>query len=260
MLYQRDGYPDSNEVVICTVVKIWPGSVLVKLDEYDKKGMINIGEISPGRIRNIRDYVTLNKKIICKVLRVRGEYIDLSLRRVSENERRRKADEMKQEQKAEKTIELLAKKINKKPQQLYEKISSKAFEEYLYIFELFQEIGEDKKDIKVLKLDAKTSKILDELIKERFKPAIYEIKAKFSLSVYEENGVDIIKKHLSEIEKIKNKDIIDLKLSYVGAGDYSLKISTENGKEGEKFVESIGELLEEKFSKYDAKVSFNIIS
>ena len=62
------------------------------LDEFDKGGMIHISDVSPGRIRNIRDFVKEDKIVVCQVLRVSRErgYIDLSLRRVNDNQKRKK--------------------------------------------------------------------------------------------------------------------------------------------------------------------------
>ena len=85
MFYKKKGLPEVNDVVICTVKKVLPNSVFVEMDEYGKEGMVHISEVSPGRIRNIRDFVVEGKKIICKVLRINQErgHVDLSLRRVN---------------------------------------------------------------------------------------------------------------------------------------------------------------------------------
>ena len=85
MLLKKEGFPEEDELVMCTVTQVQFHSVFVTLDEYDKGGMIHISEVSPGRIRNIRDFVREGKKIVCKVLRVNEEkgHIDLSLRRVT---------------------------------------------------------------------------------------------------------------------------------------------------------------------------------
>ncbi len=101
MLYKREGMPEEDELVLCTVTAVHGHSVFAKLDEYGKTGMIHISEVSPGRIRNIRDYVVEGKKIVCKVLRidkVKG-HIDLSLRRVNAGQKKNKTNEIKQEQK-----------------------------------------------------------------------------------------------------------------------------------------------------------------
>ena len=68
MFYKKQGIPEENEIVICTVKKILPHGVFVSIDEYkDKEGLIHISEISPGRVRNIRDFVEEGKKIVCKI-------------------------------------------------------------------------------------------------------------------------------------------------------------------------------------------------
>ena len=110
MLLKKEDFPEEDELVMCTVTKVQFHSVFVRLDEYDKSGMIHISEVSPGRIRNIRDFVKESKKIVCKVLGITKEkgHIDLSLRRVTETQKRNKVDEIKQQQKAEKILEFVS--------------------------------------------------------------------------------------------------------------------------------------------------------
>ena len=76
-----------NDVVLCAVTRIESTGVFAKIEEYDCEGAITLSEISPGRIRNIREFVSVGKKIVCKVLRKNNDRIELSLRRVSAKER-----------------------------------------------------------------------------------------------------------------------------------------------------------------------------
>ncbi len=102
MAQKKQGFPEENEIVLCTVKKILPHGIFVSLDEYkSQEGLIHISEISPGRVRNIRDFVKEGKRIVCKILRVNKEknHIDLSLRRVNQAQRINKNTEHKQEQK-----------------------------------------------------------------------------------------------------------------------------------------------------------------
>src|SRR3989339_358149 len=121
MLLHKKGFPEEGELVLCTVTKLSSHSIFVDLDEYQKQGLIHITEVSPGRIRNIRDFVREGKKVVCLVLRINQErgYIDLSLRRVNESQKRAKIDEVKQEQKAEKIIEMLSHALKKEHKVLY---------------------------------------------------------------------------------------------------------------------------------------------
>ena len=77
---------DVGEIVMCTVDRIVGTIVFVKIDG-NGEGSIILSEIAPGRIRNLRDYVVPKKRIVCKILRISGDRIDLSLRRVTQKER-----------------------------------------------------------------------------------------------------------------------------------------------------------------------------
>jgi len=246
MLYRREGFPQEDELVFCTVTKIFHSSVFVVLDEYERSGMINISEIAPGRIRNIRDYVTQGKKIVCKVLRIdeKKGHIDLSLRRVNEAERKRKLEEIKQEQKAEKIIELSAKQLKEKTEELYNKVADKVFEKQPYLFLFFKDVGEGKAQIKDLGLAKKETDILQTIVSEKFKPPRIEIKSVLELKSYEPNGVEIIKKILGNIEKTSG-----ISLSYLGGGRYRINIESDSYKEAEKTLSVVESEILSKISK-----------
>ena len=116
---KKDEFPEEGELLLCTVTKIFGHSVFVNIEGFNRSGMIHISEISPGRIRNLRDYVVEGKKIICTVLRIHKDkgHIDLSLRRVNDGQKRKKLEEIKQEQKSKKLIELVGKELQKEEKQ-----------------------------------------------------------------------------------------------------------------------------------------------
>jgi len=234
MIYRKKGFPEEDDLVFCTVTKIQYNSVFVNLDEYDKQGMIHISEISPGRIRNIRDFVKENKKIVCKVLRINEEkgYIDLSLRRVTETQKRIKISEMQQEQKAEKILEILSKDLNIELKKVYEEVSEKVSSIYPNLNACFEDIANDKFSLEELKIDKRISKNLTELIKQRIKPKKIEINALFFLQSYKPEGVDDIKKILKKVEK-------DGEVIYEGAGKYKITVTSEDYKKAEKILKKI---------------------
>ena len=93
MYFKKQGFPREGEIVVCTVRKIMRTTVFVDLDGYiNREGIIHISEISPGRIRTIRDYVKEGKKVVCKVLRKNERYgnLDLSIRRVTTGQKLKK--------------------------------------------------------------------------------------------------------------------------------------------------------------------------
>lgn len=249
MLLRKQGFPEEGEFVMCTVSSVQPNGVFVRLDEYDKVGMINISEVSPGRIRNIRDFVKEGKIIVCKVLRVNLErnHIDLSLRRVSEGMRRNKVNEIKQEQKSEKILEFMAKKLKMPPEKLYSDIFQKISKKYSSLNSCFEDVSADAFNLEEAGIDKKISADLTALIKERIKPTQIEVKKEISLSTYSPEGIEAIKSILMDIEKYCD-------ISYLGGGRYSLSIVSIDYKEANKKMEDIEKKLEQKTREKDIKM------
>jgi len=256
MLYKKEGMPEEDELVLCTVTSVKHHSVFASLDEYEgKSGMIHISEVSPGRIRNIRDYVQKGKKVICKVLRVdkKKGHIDLSLRRVNEGQRREKSSKIKQEQKAEKIIESIAKKRKQNLKEMYDKISSKVFEKYEYIHECFKDVIDKKADLKKLGIKDKLAEELNEIIKEKIKPTEVQIKGILSVSSNASNGLEIVKKTLKRVEKL-GKGHTDI--SYAGAGKYNVIVKASDYKTAEKILENNIESAIKYIEKHGGKGEF----
>jgi len=255
MLLKKEGFPEEDELVMCTITKVQFHSVFAQLDEYDKGGMIHISEVSPGRIRNIRDFVKEGKKVVCKVLRVNPEkgHIDLSLRRVAETQRRNKVDELKQEQKAEKILEFVAKDLNVPLKKLFEGISNNISKKYSSLNEFFQAVVADNSLIKDSGLDAKDAKKLEEAIKIRIKEAAVKIEGKLKLTSFAPDGVDIIREALKKAEEAAKGNIM---IKYLGAGSYNIAISAKDYKEAEKLLKEATEKAIEYAKKNEGKGEF----
>ncbi len=235
MLRKKTGFPDEGELVMCTVTNVQFHSVFVKIEEYVKTGVIHISEISPGRIRNIRDFVKEGKVIVCKVLRINQErgHIDLSLRRVTEGQKRNKVNEIKQQQLAEKILEFVAKQLKKDLKSVYEGIEAKVFEVYDSLYECFEAAVKDDNLLKELGFPAELIKPLNETIKQRIKPPEVQIGGKLFLKTHDPAGVELIKKCLKQVEAV-NKELI--KVFYLGAGAYNLIVTSEDYKTAEKIL------------------------
>ncbi len=232
MFLKKKGFPEQDELVYCIVTSVQSHSVFVKLEEYGLSGMIHISEVAPGRIRNIRDFVVENKPIVCKVIGINQErgHIDLSLRRVTESQRRAKVNDIKQEQKAEKIVELVAKQLNVPVAQLYAQVSEKISDKFRSLFETFMAIAKDEASIAELALPKEVAQPLNDAVIQRIKPPIVEIKGKLSLVSYDPDGVSLVKDALKLAEKE------GAFVSYLGAGTYMVKVTDENYKSAEQVI------------------------
>ncbi len=240
MLLKKQDFPEESDLVLCTVGSVQFHSVLVDLDEYGKSGLIHISEVAPGRIRNIRDYVKEGKKVVCKVLRINKEkgYIDLSLRRVNESEKKRKIEEVKREQNAEKIVEIAAKKIGVKTEDLYKDISGKILVDYNSMHAFFENVVKDSSLLDSLGLDKKHLKIIEETVSQRIKPIEVEITGKLKITSYAPDGIIIIKDSLKKAEEAAKGKI---SINYLGSGLYRFMIKAADYKDAEKSLKNATE-------------------
>lgn len=232
MYFKRQGIPEEGELVFCTVTNVQYNSVFVEIEEYKKSGLIHISEISPGRIRNIRDFVKEGKMIVCKVIKIdtqRGN-IDLSLRRVTEMQKRRKTDERKQEQKAEKIIESLASQIKKEPLDVYKEVTAILLPKFDMLQYAFEDVVENNQSLLKLGISKDYADKLEELIREKIKPKKVIVGGSLFLCSYDENGLDIVKKALKSANDVSPT----ISIRYLGAGSHSIEVEAKDYKEAEK--------------------------
>jgi translation initiation factor 2 subunit 1 len=229
---------ESGDIVLCTVDHIVGTTVFVHIEGHGE-GSIVFSEIAPGRIRNIRDYVVPKKKIVCKILRISGDRIDLSLRRVTLKEQK----ELKEENKQEKSsISILRTVLKEKAEEAIKNILGQGS-----ISHFLQTARENPKELENLigKQDAK--KVIDILNTQKQKKTI--IKKEITLKSQDPNGVEIIK---DIFEKIN-----DVEIRYISAGKYSLKKEAEDAKDADQKLKEIIEIIEKKAKSYG--MDFSII-
>ncbi len=245
MFYKKKGIPQDGDIVLCTVKKILTHSVFVSLDEYnDLEGMLHISEVSPGRIRNLRDFVVPEKKIVCKVIKIQNEkHIDLSLRRVPSNLRMEKMNEYKQEIKSEKLLEFVGKSLKISLEDMYNKVGYKAIEEYRLLSIFFQNVLLDNTILKRLEIEDKIAKPLLEIIKDKIKIPEVDISGTLVLQSYKENGINIIKNAL--VKEIKD----NIKISYLSAPRYRISVKSKDYKTAENILKNTADKIIETVKK-----------
>ena len=236
MLYRKQGFPEEDEIVLCTVTSVQYNSVFCTLDAYGKSGMIHISEVSPGRIRNLRDFVQEGKKIVCKILRVDLErgHIDLSLRRVNEGQRREYNGIIKQEQKAEKIIEGLAAELKKPVGEVYAAIATPILQQYEYLCLAFQDHVDETADLRTLGVPAAYQDLLIARVIDKIKPKRVSIGGTLSLTTYAENGIVVVRDALAAAQRASK----DLRLNYLGSGKYQVTVEAEEYKDAEETLKS----------------------
>jgi translation initiation factor 2 alpha subunit (eIF-2alpha) len=223
---------EEGQIVLCTVDKIVGTTVFVKIEE-DGEGTITTSEISPGRIRNLRDYVVPGKKIVCKILSTdRG--VKLSLRRVKQHEKKELLDRISKERSYKAILKTV---LGKKSEEVVEKITN----DYS-LADFFEAIKEDPKIITKYLTKESSDKILKILESKKEKPK--QIKQILRLSSKSPEGINAVKKVIRDSCKNSKCDV-----SYLAAGKYSLSITGSNFKEVKSEINKVIENVEKNSKK-----------
>ena len=217
---------EEGDLVLCSVDKIVGTVVFVKIEGEEKEGSIVLSEIAPGRIRNLRDYVVPKKKIVCKILRISSERMDLSLRRVTQNEKKQIMEEYNQEKSYGSILKSI---LGESSKQIIDKIKEK---DSLYNF--FEQVKKTPEILTKLVGNENAKRIAQILSKQKIKKSI--IKKEFGLTSIKPNGLELIRELLGNIK--------DFEINYLAAGKFSIKIQSEDPKKEEKKLRIILENVE----------------
>ncbi len=142
MVVRRKELPDVGELVVATVREVYDYGAYLNLDEYGGlEAYLPWSEVASRWVRSIHDVVKPGQKVVVKVIRVhrRRKTVDVSLKRVTDSERKRKMAQWKREQKALKILEIIGQKKGKTLEEVYELVGRKLENAYGDLMTAFEE-------------------------------------------------------------------------------------------------------------------------
>lgn len=238
--------PEENEVVLATVRKIIPYGVFCLLPEYNNtEAFLHVSEVASRWIKNIREFVSENDKIVVKILHVDHEkgQIDISLRRVNEEEKRNKLESIKRTARSKKLLQLALQK-SKVPMKL-EDLSAKLEEIYGEAYWAFEAILENDNALAQVQLPEPLKKEIVEIVCKSIRKARVSVGAEFTLKCFGSKGIEDIKQ-LIGAALTNEQDII---IRYLGAPRYGLECFSSNYKDANKKLEKIINKLQSSIPK-----------
>ncbi|MEM0253809.1 MAG: translation initiation factor IF-2 subunit alpha [Candidatus Bathyarchaeia archaeon] len=244
MALKKPEWPEPGDLVVCTVESITDYGAYVKLDEYDKTGLLHISEVSSSWVRNIRDYVREGQKVILKVIRVDTEkgHIDLSLRRVTKREKIEKTLSWKRERKAEALLRIVAERAGITFEEALEKVSV-VIEKY-GLYEGFEKAAKEGAEILIKSgVPENIANIFAEVAKERIRLPSAKVRGIVELKCLRPNGVNVIKEaflNASKLERLKN---VDIKFYVVAAPKYCIEVTASNYKDAETILQKVADKI-----------------
>tara|TARA_B100001750_G_scaffold239100_1_gene246673 strand:+ start:575 stop:1378 length:804 start_codon:yes stop_codon:yes gene_type:complete len=257
MTTETQELPEVGEIVIATVKKTGDHGAYVSLDEYDNiQGFLHISEIAPGWVRKVTKFVKEGDKKVLLVKKIQEDRaeIDLSLKQISKEQRKKKLLDVKRfekEQSILKNIQDKAKLSSEEVDGLEEKLLSK----YKSVYDAIIDIA--TKNISLiddLKISKKITDEIEDLSKKINLPTV-EIRGILEMTSRKPDGIEIIKKML--LDAIKESQNEKIEILYLGAPKYRLSIIAQDFKTAEKTLKPIVEKIEKNVSKLDGTFKFS---
>ena len=240
MVNQEGTTPEEGELVVATIKTVKQNGAYVDLDEYDGiEGFIFIGEIASGWVKNIRGFVREGQRVICKVMRTRrdGTSLELSLKSVSEERRRDRLQEWKNEQRAQQLLKVLGEKVGWSDDDVAEQ-SLELIEAFGGLYAAFEEAAMQEGALENAGFEGEWLPSFIEIAVENIIPPFVEVRGTLTLSINVNDGVSIIRSALEAAESLSNaEEEIDVKCFYDGAPSYRIELKAPDFKVAESMWE-----------------------
>jgi translation initiation factor 2 subunit 1 len=251
MSEHKPQWPETGDLVMATIESVMDYGAYANLDEYHRRGFLHISEISSARIRNVRDFVRENQKMVLKVLRVDVEkgHIDLSLRRVTKRERIEKVKSWKKDRKGEALLHAVAEKLGLPVDEVYQKAGI-IMEQKYGLYEGFEKVVRDGQEV-LTKLDIPEDivKVIAQVAEERIKIKLVKVKGVLEVRCMKPNGVKCIQDAFMSAKKSQKTKDAKIEFYVIAAPRYSVEVSADNWKRAEELIEKVGENVVENITK-----------
>ena len=252
------GWPTSGELVVGRVDEIEDFGVFVDLEEYeDKRGLVHVSEVASGWIKNVRDHVNVDQMVVCKVLEVDedAQQVDLSIKDVNDHQRSEKVQEWKNEQKADKWMELAF--GDDLDDETFGRVANELIEEYGSLYDGFEEAAiHGPEALEGTDLEDDELEAVVETARENVSVPYVTVTGYVDLEAPGPDGVEDVRDALEAAEgdgvpastdgssegpedspSSGVPEEVDLEVAYVGAPEYRIRVQAPNYKTAESQLE-----------------------
>jgi translation initiation factor 2 subunit 1 len=255
--FRKREFPELGELVIATPTKIYDHGAYVKLDEFDKIGYVPIGEVASVWVRNIRDFIKEGQKLVLKVIRVdeKKGHIDLSLKRVTDREKKEKLIQWKRFKKSEKIFEEITKKLNMPISEAIDKIAIPLEDQFGDFYAALEATVINGPKVLIDKgIKKEWADTIYEIAKHHIEIPLVEVSGVLTLTSKKPKGIEDIKEALLSGE-INNKDA-KVEITYLGAPRYRIRVIARDYKTAENILKECTEKIINKITQLGGTGSF----
>lgn len=258
MAESKPEWPEAGDLVMATIETVADYGAYAKLDEYGKRGLLHVSEISSSWIRNIRDFVREGQKTALKVLRVDSEkgHIDLSLRRVTKRERIEKVKSWKKVRKAEALLKEIAEKAGLSTLEIYAKAGA-LMDEHYGLYDAFERVAkEGPGPLTKIGVPDDLAKVFAEVAAERIHVKLVKVKGTLEVRCLKPNGVNLVKDAFLKAKKAEKAKDVNIQFSVITAPKYRLEVLAENYKQAEDIFQKVSHIVVADITEVGGQGSF----
>jgi len=218
-MMKSSSWPEAGDYVVCNVTNVTDFGAYVELEEYkNREGFIHISEIKAGWVKYVRDYIREGQKVVCKV---------------NDHQKRAKVQLWKNEQKAERWLEIASENAGFDPQNIEELFFflADSFGSTYAAFEEAAVAGASVFDD--MDIDPKMKESIVSVARENIKDSFVEIAGYVDISSSAPDGVEIIRQALRDAYDSVTDENVRVEIHYVGAPRYRIKVVAPDYKKAE---------------------------
>lgn len=257
----RRRFPRPYELVVGTVRRVEDHGAFVTLDEYGGlEAYVPLNEVSHSWFKSIREVLKVEQKRVFKVIRVdpQRRLVDVSLKRVTDGERRGKMQEWKRFQRSMKLLEMAAEKVKRSTNEALEEGAKleEAYGDVLAGFEAAVKEGRgalERAGVKEPWLSA-----FYELAKSYIKVPKTKISVVFSITCTQGDGAERLRRILAAWNEVRKTfpDVL-AKFYVVGSPRYRMDIEAYDPKRAESFIDEVSKLILSKANEAGCQASYD---
>ena len=143
MATETQELPEVGEIVIATIKRTGDHGAYVSLDEYDDiQGFLHVSEIAPGWVRKVTKYVKEGDKKVLLVKKIQADRteIDLSLKQISKEQRKKKLLDVKRFEKEQGILKNIQEKVKLSSEQI-DDLEDKLLSKYESVYDAVIDIA-----------------------------------------------------------------------------------------------------------------------
>jgi len=253
-------WPEVGDLLVATVKRVESYGAYVSLDEFsEKEGLLHISEISSRWVRNIRNHVRPGQKVVLQVLRTdqsKGQ-VDLSLRRVSRDEKRKKLESWKKARKAETLLAQAAQELGVSLESLYGSAGVKLVQGYGGLYEGLE--AASKKGVEALRevgVEGADAMTIAKIAQEKIVIKGVTVQGVFEATVMSSIGITDLKDAFMKAEEVAQEHEATVKIYTLGAPKYRLELTAEDYKKAEQALEQVVKYTQDAWASLEGTISF----